>query len=265
MIRIQKGAEPQILKDNQVQWTADLMALVKKYGGYGRIPTAEKNAAIRYYRDHEIADALKGNSANAKCIYCESFVDVTSYANIEHFHPKSIYPEETFCWDNLFIGCTRCNTPKNNFDTAKMPFIHPEKEKPEDFLTFEDIMYAPKYKDGEPYEKAKNVIDACELRRTSLIQAHATILLNFRKACEALSERMQQYETHKSLSAKQKDAVTIYGSLVTLRTEAKDDAQYAGFMRYLLRKSEEIRDAVLIVNSHKEALGLNNDFDWGFS
>ncbi|MBQ4387906.1 MAG: hypothetical protein II822_09930 [Prevotella sp.] len=265
MIRIQKSAEPQVLIENKEQWTNNLMELVAKYKGYNKIPPKIRDAAIRYYKHEDIVNALKGNSGNAKCVYCESYVDVTCYANIEHYHPKSIYPNETFCWDNLFVGCTRCNTPKNSFDTGQEPFVHPVEDAPEEYLTFDDIMYAPKYVEGESFEKAKNVIESCDLKRISLIQAHALILVSYMKSCKALTKSLEEYNNHRSTSAKQKDALSIYLALITLKNEASDDAQYAGFMRYLLRKSPEVRDAVQIVNQHKDDIGLANDFDWGFS
>ena len=264
MIRIQKGEEPKILSDNKVQWTDNLMALVRQYGSYSQIPLKEKNAAISHYNHEDISNALKGNSGKAKCVYCESYPEITGYINIEHYHPKSLYPEETFCWDNLYIGCTKCNNPKDNFDTKNEPFIHPVDEDPEDFLTFDDILYIPRHIDGISYQKAKNVIDNCDLRRGSLIHPHADILLAFMMIHKVLIERIKIYNGRKRESSKAKDAIALYNSMLELRAEASDNAQYAGFMRYLLRKSSEVREAVMIINQHKEDIGLSSDFDWGF-
>lgn len=265
MIRIQKEVEPQILADNKTQWTSDLMALVHQYGSYDNIPTKIKNTAISHYKHIDIANTLKGRHAKAKCVYCESYVDVTCYANIEHYHPKSIYPDQTFQWENLYMGCTLCNTPKNAFDTGIEPFVHPENEEPEDFLTFDDMMYVPKYANGTDYQKAWNVIQQCDLQRIPLIQAHASILVSYLKSREALIGRIGKYNAHVDVNTKAKDALAIYTTMMGLKNEAADDAQYAGFMRYLLRKSSEVHDAVLIINQHKTDLGLSDDFDWGFN
>lgn len=264
MIRIQKGEEPKILSDNKVQWTDNLMALVRQYGSYSQIPLKEKNAAISHYNHEDISNALKGNSGKAKCVYCESYVDVTCYANIEHYHPKSIYPDETFCWDNLFIGCTRCNNPKDNFDTKNEPFIHPVKDDPEEFLTFDDLLYVPRYKEGIAYQKAKNVIDKCALHGLRLFQVHAKIEETFLKSREVLAGCIKNYKAHKREDYKISDAIAIYENILCLKEEASDDALYAGFMRYLLRKCCEVREAVMIINQHKRDLGLSSDFDWGF-
>lgn len=253
-----------VLINNKVQWTSELMALVSKYGSYEAIPYKEKEAAIMHYKHNDICSALKVGG-KAKCIYCESYVDLTCYANIEHYHPKSIYPKESFCWDNLFVGCTLCNIPKSSFDTGRDPFIHPVLEDPEAFLSFDDLQYIPLYKSGPLFEKANNVIKACDLKRLALVQAHAAILVSYLKTCNLLKERLQDFNNHKARHSKQKDLLRIYDAMITLKNEASDDAQYAGFMRYLLRKSSDVRDAVIIINKHRALLGMVTDFDWGFN
>ena len=265
MINIQKGAEPQVLHDNKTTWTTDLMALVKKYGSYTDIPKNEKDAAIKYYGHPDISSALLGPHAKAKCIYCETYSEVSCFANIEHFHPKSLYPKETFDWDNLFVGCTQCNTPKGNFDTVKEPFIHPINDNPEDYLTFDELQYVPKSSDGVAYLKAKNVIEKCNLKRRALVNNHAIILLSFLGTRYALSDRIAEYKGRKTERKKLEDAAILLDSMTVLNSEASDDAQYAGYMRYLLRKYSEIREAVSIINTHKEDLGLPDGFKWSFS
>ena len=81
---------------------------------------------------------------------------------------------------------------------------------------------------------------------------------------KVLIERIKIYNGRKRESSKAKDAIALYNSMLELRAEASDNAQYAGFMRYLLRKSSEVREAVMIINQHKEDIGLSSDFDWGF-
>jgi uncharacterized protein (TIGR02646 family) len=265
MIKVQKGAEPQVLHDNKTMWTNSLMALVNKYGSYANIPKKEKEVAIRNYFHPDISSALIGTQAKAKCIYCESYTNITGYANIEHYHPKSLYPKETFDWNNLFIGCTVCNTPKNNFDTVKEPFIHPVNDNPEDYLTFDELQYVPKHKDGDAYLKAYNVIKNCDLKRQSLVRKHADILLSFLKTYHALLEIIDHYNGLKLESKKLEDAFKILESLSILNDEAGDNAEYAAYMRYLLRKYQKIKEAVTIINVHSDELGLPCGFKWSFN
>jgi hypothetical protein len=46
---------------------------------------------------------------NGKCAYCESKITVVTYGAIEHFYPKSQYPDLTFTWKNLLLSCDKCN------------------------------------------------------------------------------------------------------------------------------------------------------------
>ncbi len=265
MIKVTKDKAPQVLIDNAAQWTTDLKNLVKKYGSYDAIPKKEKNDAIKHYAHQEIAAALLGRGGKAKCIYCESYVDVTCYSNIEHYHPKSLYPEETFSWDNLFVGCTMCNTPKNDFDTLNKPFIHPVKDDPEDYLTFDELNYSPKFSSGVSYEKAKNLIDACKLmERTALVREHANVLCAFLDTRNTIMAKISHYNGVKTEKSKITDALDILKSLQVLNSEASDEAHYAGYMRYLLRKYPEITEAVNIVNNYKEDLGQPAGFCWCF-
>lgn len=265
MIKVTKGKEPQVLIDNKTQWTVDLMNLVKNYGSYDAIPQKEKNCVIKNYAHPDIAAALLGRGGKAKCIYCESYVDVSGYANIEHYHPKSLYPNETFSWDNLFVGCTLCNTPKSNFDTSKKPFIHPVNDNPEDYITFDELNYTPKYSSGPSYEKAKNLIEACKFKeRTALVREHANVLCAFLDIRTKIAHKIAHYNVVKTKRSKIIDALEIWQSLMILKGESCDDARYAGYMRYLLRKYVEVRDAMAIVNKHKVELGIPGGFQWDF-
>lgn len=265
MIKVSKMEEPQVLIENKSQWTNNLINLVEKYGSYDDIPQKEKSEAIKYYAHPDITAVLLGNDGNAKCIYCESYVNVSGYANIEHYHPKSIYPKETFSWDNLFVACGPCNIPKNNFDTLKKPFIHPVNDDPEDYLTFDELIYVPKNDFEGSYEKAKNVIEQCNLERTVLVREHSEILCSFLEIKKAIVAKVKHYNDVKTDGLKLNDALDIYESLTELNKEASDDAHYAGYMRYLLRKYSEITEAVSIVCVHKNDLGIPTGFQWSFN
>jgi uncharacterized protein (TIGR02646 family) len=43
-----------------------------------------------------------------KCAYCEQ----VAAKDIEHFQPKSVYPDKMFSWDNFLRGCKNCNNAK---------------------------------------------------------------------------------------------------------------------------------------------------------
>jgi hypothetical protein len=45
-----------------------------------------------------------------RCMYCED----SAADEIEHVRPKSLYPDQTFVWENYLYACGRCNGPKSN-------------------------------------------------------------------------------------------------------------------------------------------------------
>lgn len=267
MIQITKKSEPQILKDHQAEWTKTLDDLVTKYGTYNKIPEALKAKALEPYKHPDIVTALRDSDETAHCVFCESIVDVSGYLQVEHFHPKSLYWKEAFSWKNLFVSCACCNSPKSNFDTKNLPFIHPEKDDPEKFLTFSGISYKPVSTDTTSieYQKAWNVITSCELYRKALKREHSTLALAFANIEEGLISRIEHYKGLAQNAAKVRDAKEILETLEDIRKDTVQGSNYAGYMRYLVRESYLIRESMDIINSHKEALGLTADFSWGFS
>lgn len=49
-------------------------------------------------------------SGARRCAYCEDSVG----DEVEHIHPKDLYPDMCFNWSNYVYACGNCNGPKNN-------------------------------------------------------------------------------------------------------------------------------------------------------
>lgn len=72
-----------------------------------------------------------------RCMYCED----SAGTDIEHFYPKSDYPERAFGWDNYLLACSTCNS---NYKRDEFPvdddggplLIDPSTEDPFDHLEF---------------------------------------------------------------------------------------------------------------------------------
>jgi 5-methylcytosine-specific restriction endonuclease McrA len=60
----------------------------------------------------EVATALDA-CFRYKCAYCEG----VAAQDIEHFYPKTQYPDRMFDWDNFLRGCKNCN----NFKRDRFP------------------------------------------------------------------------------------------------------------------------------------------------
>ena len=71
------------------------------------------------------------------CMYCER----NEGTDIEHFKPKSIYPEKAFDWDNYLLACSNCNS---NYKRSRFPLdpggkpllLDPIEDDPFDHLFF---------------------------------------------------------------------------------------------------------------------------------
>ncbi|HQS23876.1 MAG: hypothetical protein B7Y11_04970 [Sphingobacteriia bacterium 24-36-13] len=68
-------------------------------------------------------------SGARRCVYCEDSVA----DEVEHIHPKDLYPNFCFNWDNYVYACGNCNGPKNNKfaifrnDNGKFHEVNPPK------------------------------------------------------------------------------------------------------------------------------------------
>lgn len=99
-----------------------------------------------------------------KCAYSEMRLgEEGKYAQIEHIHPKSKYPDEVVEWGNLIPSCNVCNAKKFTLDTKRTPIVNPLVDNPKDFfyikngrLNAKDIHCA----------KAINTLTYCDLNNT---------------------------------------------------------------------------------------------------
>lgn len=238
MIKLERPVNaPLILINNQQKWTNILLALVKKYGSYEEIPAKIKESAIKYYRHKDIKNALFPTSYR-KCAFCEVFPEDSGHIEVEHFNPKSIYPEETFQWDNLLPACRKCNGSKDDHDTKSIPIVNPYLDNPDDF--FDVISIELKAKN----EIAENTIEVCQLKGTRLLRPYADLLIQFQNDLkDALNEL-----TTKDTPIKRKNHLNkIREAIERLETLMKPNAQYSFFCRKTITASEVYQMAKLLL------------------
>lgn len=75
------------------------------------------------------------------CAYCEGKYESTSYPHIDHFKPKSLYPELTFEYNNMNISCEKCNKAKSNKFDFKL--INPSEDNPDEHIRFKKLLATP--------------------------------------------------------------------------------------------------------------------------
>lgn len=108
MIAVTRSAEPASLTRNALSWTAEYQAarLALDADPKNKSLKKDKETAEAKYRQADIQTALK-TIFKDKCAFCERKRD---YPHIEHFKPKTTYPEACFDWNNLLLACEVCNS-----------------------------------------------------------------------------------------------------------------------------------------------------------
>lgn len=97
-----------------------------------------------------------------KCCYCERKVGAgNTDMHVDHFKPKSLYPQEVVVWNNLLPACADCNRSKSDHDTVKEPIINPTEEDPRQYFYLKDYRY--KAFDTNENSKANVTIDILDL------------------------------------------------------------------------------------------------------
>lgn len=240
MIKLKRPPEPEILSVNAASWTQGIMSLVKTYGDYKSIPKAEKEAALKFYRHEDIKAALKESSFK-KCAFCEGIPDETGFAEVEHFHPKSIYTNKVFEWTNLLYSCKACNNSKLSHDTQKEPIINPYDLDPRDCFTYTDIMIEPVA--GASYDIAQKTIEVCGLSDKRLFSPRAAVLANFRTFEVDLRQALDDFDSARTETSKKKKAANINDALRTIEELKQPEARLSNYCSFLLDNSATYLEA----------------------
>ena len=80
----------------------------------------------RDWKSHAYWTKIEGElyrAYNGICAYsCLWIPRVTGGRTVEHFKPKSRYPDEAYNWDNYRLVCSRLNGRKSNYEDVLDPF-----------------------------------------------------------------------------------------------------------------------------------------------
>lgn len=68
---------------------------------------------------------LEGIRGDGHCFYCESRIGDTDYGHVEHYRPKSLFPNLCFEWSNLHWSCAKCNTLKGQHWNGNTLIVDP--------------------------------------------------------------------------------------------------------------------------------------------
>lgn len=246
MIKLKREDEPQILIDNKINWTDSLIKSVKKYCSYESIPKEEKIKLVSKYNHKDVKDALI-KSSFGKCAFCESFPSESGNIEIEHFYPKSIYPEETFNWMNFLPSCRKCNGSKFNHDTKKEPIINPYDIEPNDVFMYDLINI--KEKDTKFKDMAKKTIEVCSLNSQRLWKPRSQILVAIHQYKSDLNMLIEEYQKASTPKKRENKLKNIKESIDRIEDLMKPSERFSGFSKFYIESSFEYQEAKKIISS----------------
>lgn len=222
MIQVTRTEKPEILTKKQVVWQAGLREALE---GYHEEPTLKNkkklDVAFTKYNHKQVKDSLK-TMFSGKCAYCESHITHIGYGHIEHFRPKSKFPDLCFEWSNLMLGCEICNG--KGYKGDKFPenhegalFVNPVEENPDEFFDFEFDPSAGVAIVISKNERGNTSENELGLNRSELIKHRSSVV---RKMVFA------------ALKAKDGDL----NGIEEIKKCCKNEEEYAAFARALVKR-----------------------------
>ncbi|GMU87563.1 MAG: hypothetical protein AMXMBFR48_28040 [Ignavibacteriales bacterium] len=187
MIFVTRTAKPKVLIKNDTKWTKAIKAAKTK---------EQLKKAVEKYKHAEIKQSLL-EMFHGKCGFCESKITNVDFGDIEHFKPKSIFPELAVTWENLLLSCKKCNGSSQKSDhwpgaREGGPLVNPCEENPDKFFEF---VYDKKTRVSfvKPKNKRAKVSEQIYgLNKTSLLQDRSdfirkliVVAYNYKKSSEA--------------------------------------------------------------------------------
>ena len=182
-----------------------------------------------------------------KCCFCEcKLADEGTDPEVEHFHPKALYPDEVLVWENLLPICSPCNRTKRDHDTQTEPIIHPAKDDPRDHLRLDSLCwFKGKTELGKTTLRAiRNLNDpqrACKKRWEVSAQ--------LKKELERLEDEVREFLA--GVNTRQKQSRILHAMRQIMQTGQSSERYAATVATEILRE-----DSYHFVKTELAALGL---------
>ncbi|MDQ1351241.1 MAG: hypothetical protein QG657_1543 [Acidobacteriota bacterium] len=188
---------------------------------------------IPVWKQPYIENALLKMSHN-KCCYCEcSVIEESKYLEVEHFYPKSLYPQKVVDWENLLPSCKRCNMKKGNHDTGVEPIIHPVKDDPKEHLVLRNYQVRPKNY-SKIGEKTIDVLYLNDPQRLTIKRFEIGDALI--QALKDLNDRLTEYSNKGRFNTGQKNR--LYATLENLLKEGVPSSEYSATAATIILNEE---------------------------
>ncbi len=245
MIKLERKLKPEVLLNNEQNWTSQLEAAVSTHGSYSKIPKEEKAKLLVHYRHDDIKSSLF-ESSHQKCAFCESKPAESGNIEVEHFVPKSKYPDLAFSWDNFLPACRKCNGSKNDHDTLTNPIVNPYDINPEKVFHYRDIRIVAN--DNDYKELGELTIQVCSLNSVRLMKPRADILVSLHAFSAAIEDAIQDFNEASTEQKRRNRKRKIGEALETIEILANPSEKYSGFCKTYLNDCEPYQMAKKIID-----------------
>ena len=242
MIKLTRSAKPEILELKEKEWLESLTLAVAKYGAYSLIPEIEKTQLISHYRHEDIKSSLFSSSFE-KCAFCECKPAEGGNIEVEHFLPKSKYPNLTFEWNNFLPSCRKCNGSKLYHDTGNFPIINPYETNPDQVFIYSDIRILP----INDNDVGKETIVVCGLNSVRLMKPRADILISLHTFSASIEEAISDYNKSTTERKRMNRLRKINESIESIEQLAAPSEKYSGFCKFYLNSCKPYLEAKILL------------------
>lgn len=224
MIKLTLPEKPLELAENEVALTAEFKA--------------DNNRHV--WKKDYITNALLQMSNN-KCAYSEVKLNVNStYLEVEHFKPKSLYPDDVVKWGNLLPSCKLCNDSKGDWDVVSDPIVNPLVDDPNEHLYIKGCRFYKKDQIGD------NTIKAVSLNDNSQF-----VIPRFQVASDICDRLESSFDDLKTADSERKIRNQVRRITQILKMCLPTEAYSAAVSTYLLYDSPVFRELKAYLLSSK--------------
>jgi uncharacterized protein (TIGR02646 family) len=97
---------------------------------------ARRDGAAKFPDGWGSAKRKLAKMTHRKCAYCESKIHRLRLGQVEHFHPKNLFPAAAYDWNNYFLACGGCNGAKSNKWPKGGTYLRPDQDDGTVHFTF---------------------------------------------------------------------------------------------------------------------------------
>jgi uncharacterized protein (TIGR02646 family) len=198
-----------------------------------------------------------------RCMYCED----SAADEVEHHHPKNLYPDLVFVWSNYLYACGPCNGPKNNQfavvggngkivdvtrkkgapvrqpAAGKTALIHPRSENPLDLIMLDirgdTFLFVPSGEEGSLEDRrARYTIEVLRLNKRDYLPKAR------REAYYSYRARLSEYTARRDAGASEAESRSMIDAILrmqhpTVLHEMRRQRALIPELRKLIRRAPE--------------------------